>query len=66
VAGLSFERDSWVTPVDARRVRPEEDTGDVAAEQVRALIRGRPAPDTAPLFVFAEQATIRCVYSFEA
>jgi hypothetical protein len=25
VAGLSFERDSWVAPMDARRVRPEED-----------------------------------------
>jgi hypothetical protein len=23
VAGLSFERDSWVSPLDARRVRPE-------------------------------------------
>ena len=39
VAGLSFERDSWVTPVDAQRVRPEEDANDVAAEQVRTLTR---------------------------
>jgi hypothetical protein len=28
VAGLSFERDSWVAPLDARRVRPEEDAND--------------------------------------
>ena len=34
VAGLSFERDSWVTPLDARRVRPEEDANDAAVEQV--------------------------------
>src|SRR5918997_4737602 len=26
VAQLGFERDSWVTPVDARRVEPTEDT----------------------------------------
>jgi len=32
VAGLSFEHDSWVAPADARRVRPEEDANDVAAE----------------------------------
>ncbi len=25
VAGLNFERDSWVAPADVRRVRPEED-----------------------------------------
>jgi hypothetical protein len=25
VARLSFERDSWVVPTDARRVRPEEE-----------------------------------------
>ena len=52
VAGLSFERDSWVAPVDARRVRPEEDANDVAAEQVRALIRKGAAHGTPPLFVF--------------
>ena len=52
VAGLSFERDSWVTPVDARRVRPEEDANDVAAGQVRALTRRHPTPVTPPLFVF--------------
>ena len=39
IAGLSFERDSWVAPVDARRVRPEEDANEVATEQVRTLVR---------------------------
>jgi hypothetical protein len=38
VAGLSFERDSWVAPADARRVRSEEDANEVAAEQVRGLV----------------------------
>jgi hypothetical protein len=52
VAGLSFERDSWVTPVDARRVRPDEDTGDVAAEQVNELLRRLPDEASVPLFVF--------------
>jgi hypothetical protein len=52
VAGLSFERDSWVEPLDARRVRPEEDANDVAVEQVRELL-GRLAHRSAPpLFVF--------------
>ena len=37
VARLGFERDSWVAPVDARRVKPEEDANEVAAEQIREL-----------------------------
>ena len=39
VVGLYFERGSWVTPVDARRVNPDEDANDVAVEQVRDLGR---------------------------
>jgi len=31
-------RDSWVAPVDARRVPPEEDVNDAASEQIRALV----------------------------
>ena len=38
VAELGFERDSWIAPVDARRVPPEQDANDVAAEQVKALV----------------------------
>ena len=34
IAGLSFERDSWITPVDAQRVEPQGNTDKVAAEQV--------------------------------
>ena len=52
VARLSFERDSWVRPVDARRVKPEEDTNDVAAKQVQHLVERLPRQPEAPLFVF--------------
>ncbi len=53
VAGLSFERDSWVAPMDARRVRPEEDANEVAVAQVKDLLR-RPSGTrgAVPLFVF--------------
>jgi hypothetical protein len=52
VAGLSFERDSWVRPVDARRVPPEQDANEVAAEQLRGLVSRLPRNEAAPLFVF--------------
>ncbi len=52
MVGLGFERDSWVAPVDARRVRPEEDANDVAAEQIRGLLRRLRERGAAPLFVF--------------
>ncbi len=52
VAGLSFERDSWVAPADARRVRPEEDANEVAVQQVRGLVGRLPRQQKAPLFVF--------------
>ncbi|MDP8901821.1 MAG: transposase [Actinomycetota bacterium] len=53
VAGLSFERDSWVVPTDARRIRPEEDANEVAVAQVKDLLRRPPGTRGAvPLFVF--------------
>lgn len=52
VAQLGFERDSWVAPVDACRVRPEENANDVAAGQVRALVGRLPARSAVALFVF--------------
>ena len=52
VAGLSFERDSWVAPMDARRVRPEEDANDVALEQVKELLGRSSRRGAPPLFVF--------------
>jgi hypothetical protein len=52
VAGLSFERDSWVRPLDVRRVRPEEDANDAAVEQLRDLLVRFPHGGAPPLFVF--------------
>jgi hypothetical protein len=52
IAQLGFERDSWVAPVDARRVRPAQNTDEIAAEQVRALVQRLPEPETEPIFVF--------------
>ena len=52
VVRLGFERDSWVAPVDAERVRPDGDANDVAAEQVGALVRRLPERGSNPLFVF--------------
>src|SRR5829696_6743145 len=52
VAQLGFERDSWVAPVDARRVKPTENTDEAAVEQARALLERLPGPAVAPIFVF--------------
>ena len=59
VAQLGFERDSWVAPVDARRVKPTENTDETAAEQVRALVQRLPEPEAMPIFVFDAGYTIR-------
>jgi hypothetical protein len=59
VAQLGFDRDSWVAPVDARRVRPRQHTDEVAAEQVRALVQRLPEPEALPIFVFDAFSTIR-------
>ena len=42
VAQLGFERDSCVALVDARRVRPTQDTDVIATEQVQALVERLP------------------------
>lgn len=57
VAEIGFARDTWVAPVDVRRVHPAEDENDIAAGQVRDLLvqlsGWSPAPSSArPLFVF--------------
>lgn len=53
VAELSFERDSWVAPVDAQRVPPEEDANELAVMQLRALANRIPQrAEAPPLFVF--------------
>ena len=52
LAQLSFARDSWTAPVDARRLHPLDDTDQIAAAQIRALLARLPAGGPVPLFVF--------------
>jgi hypothetical protein len=59
IAQLGFARDSWVAPMDLRRVRPTENTNEVAAEQVKGLLRRLSERDSdgsgsggVPLFIF--------------
>ena len=60
VAEIGFARDTWVAPVDARRVHPEEDANDAAAGQVKDLLGRSPRrssspsspPLASPMFVF--------------
>jgi hypothetical protein len=52
IAQVSFDRDSWTAPVDARRLHPLDDTDLTAAAQIRALLARLPAGEAVPLFVF--------------
>jgi hypothetical protein len=52
IAHVSFARDSWTAPIDARRLHPLEDTDHTAAAQIHALRKRLPASEAAPLFVF--------------
>src|SRR5215218_5971771 len=54
IAQLSFERDSWVAPMDLRRLHPTENQNEVAIWQVRSLCeRLDPSKESSvPLFVF--------------
>ncbi|HEU4899986.1 MAG TPA: NF041680 family putative transposase [Actinomycetota bacterium] len=52
IAQVSFGRDSWTAPVDARRLHPLDDTDHTAAGQVRALLARLPAGGPVPWFVF--------------
>src|SRR5215218_3816454 len=52
IAELSWDRDSWTAPVDARRVPAGGDIGRVTAAQIRALTGRLDAGGTVPMFVF--------------
>ena len=52
IAQLSFERDSWTAPTDARRVHPTENANRAAVAQIRRLLRQLTASEEVPLFVF--------------
>jgi hypothetical protein len=49
ICQLSFERDSWTAPVDARRLHPLDDTDQTAAGQIHALLARLPASEAVPL-----------------
>jgi hypothetical protein len=59
LAQLGFDRDSWVAPVDARPVKPTQNSDELAAEQVRALVQRLPEPQVLPIFVFDAFSMIR-------
>jgi hypothetical protein len=50
IAQIGFARESWVAPVDARRVRPAENANEVAAGQVVALLDRLPGSEGVALF----------------
>ncbi len=53
IAQLGFARESWVAPMDVLRVRPTENTNEVAAEQIKRLLDTAPGRyGASPLFVF--------------
>jgi hypothetical protein len=52
ICQLSFDRDSWTAPVDARRLHPLDDTDQTAAAQIHALLARLPAGGPVPWFVF--------------
>jgi hypothetical protein len=56
IAQLNFVRESWVAPMDVERLRPAQDGGVVAAEQLRAFVRllveNEEDRTATPLFVF--------------
>ena len=56
IAEIGFSRDTWVAPVDIRRVHPAEDDNEIASRQVKAALDRlqlrRSLPLASPLFVF--------------
>src|SRR5215207_9549820 len=52
LAQLSLSRDSWTTPLDVRRVHPNQNANAVAVEQIKDLLSRLPPERALPLFVF--------------
>ncbi|MBA3449749.1 MAG: hypothetical protein H0T18_00900 [Chloroflexia bacterium] len=52
LARLSFERDSWTTPLDVQRVHPSQNTNAVAVDRIKNLLSHLPRGGAPPLFVF--------------
>jgi hypothetical protein len=52
IAQLSFSADSWTAPLDAMRIRPDQDATLSTIDQVRALVERLGATKAVPMFVF--------------
>jgi hypothetical protein len=52
IAQLGFARDSWTAPLRVRRLRPQENSNVVAAEQITAFLADVPSDGLLPWFVF--------------
>lgn len=49
---VSFHHDSWSAPLSAYRVEPTDNVQQMAATQIRALLKRRPQHTALPIFVF--------------
>jgi hypothetical protein len=52
IAQLGFVRESWTAPLRVRRLRPQENSNAVAAEQITAFLPHLPPAVALPWFVF--------------
>jgi len=52
IAQLGFARESWIAPVDVRRVHPLENPNEIAVGQVKRLLGLLAEQEGLPLFVF--------------
>jgi hypothetical protein len=52
LAQVSFRHDSWSAPLSAQRVEPTDNIHQVAARQIREVLKRRPQQVDLPIFVF--------------
>jgi hypothetical protein len=52
IAQVGFARESWTAPLRVRRLRPQENSNVVAAEQIKAVLPHLPGDDPLPWFLF--------------
>jgi hypothetical protein len=52
IAQVGFARESWTAPLRVRRLRPQENSNVIAAEQIKAVLPHLPGDDPLPWFLF--------------
>jgi hypothetical protein len=52
IAQVRFRHDSWSAPVSSQRLEPTDTVHQVAAPQIRGLLKRRPHQGEVPIFVF--------------